>query len=145
MSSELVEHGTPCAILHLAKHFLSLSLIFKVFLTQIYSHSILSNLTFGGARYIATGHGFATAHVQFSTLYSRFAGPSIYLSMHTLIMLLNVTMVIWILHLIYFWITTLALCLALFIFNPHQFSFADLACQSCMRPAQRASRRMYLM
>lgn len=26
---------------------------------------------------------------------------------------------------IYFWISVLALCLAPFIFNPHQFSFSD--------------------
>lgn len=104
---------------------MSLSPVFEVFSTQVYSHSILSNLTYGGARYIATGRGFATARVQFSTLYSRFAGPSIYLGMRTLIMLLYVTMALWLPHLIYFWITTLALCLSPFIFNPHQFSFAD--------------------
>ena len=40
-------------------------------------------------------------------------------------MLLYVTLSLWIPHLIYFWITTLALCLSPFIFNPHQFSFAD--------------------
>ena len=123
--SELVERGTPRAILRLTKHFMSLSPVFEVFSTQIYCHSILSNLTFGGARYIATGRGFATARTQFSILYSRFAGPSIYLGMRTLIMLLYVTIAMWIPHLIYFWVTTLALCLAPFIFNPHQFSFSD--------------------
>ncbi|PAV18295.1 1,3-beta-glucan synthase [Pyrrhoderma noxium] len=91
----------------------------------IYCHSILSNLNYGGARYIATGRGFATSRVSFSTLYSRFAGPSIYFGMRTLIILLYVTLSLWIPHLIYFWITTLALCLSPFIFNPHQFSFAD--------------------
>ena len=48
-----------------------------------------------------------------------------YFSMQTLIMLLYVTLSLWISHLIYFLITTLALCLSPFIFNPHQFSFAD--------------------
>ena len=48
-----------------------------------------------------------------------------YFGMRTLIMLLYVTFSLWIPHLIYFWITTLALCLSPFIFNPHQFSFAD--------------------
>lgn len=99
--------------------------MFEVFSTQIYCHSILSNLTYGGARYIATGRGFATSRVNFSTLYSRFAGPSIYLGMRTLIMLLYVTMALPIPHLIYFWITTLGLCLAPFFFNPHQFSVGD--------------------
>jgi 1,3-beta-glucan synthase len=92
---------------------------------MIYTHSILNNLTFGGARYIATGRGFATTRISFSILYSRFAGPSIYLGMRTLIMLLYVTMAIWMPHLIYFWFSVLALCIAPFLFNPHQFSFTD--------------------
>jgi 1,3-beta-glucan synthase len=40
-------------------------------------------------------------------------------------MLLYITLSFWIPHLIYIWITALALCLSPFIFNPHQFSFAD--------------------
>ncbi|KAF7972714.1 hypothetical protein HWV62_41527 [Athelia sp. TMB] len=122
---ELVERGTGRAILRLGKQFLSCSPIFEVFSTQIYTHSILSNLTFGGARYIATGRGFATTRISFSILFSRFAGPSIYLGMRTLIMLLYVTMTIWTPYLIYFWITVAALCVAPFLFNPHQFSFTD--------------------
>jgi 1,3-beta-glucan synthase len=108
-----------------AKQFLSLSFIFEIFSTQIYTHSILSNLTFGGARYIATGRGFATTRINFSILLSRFAGPSIYLGMRTLIMLLYVTLTNWTWFLLYFWVSILALCLAPFMFNPHQFSFSD--------------------
>ena len=48
-----------------------------------------------------------------------------YFGMQTHIMLLYITLSLQISHLIYFWITTLALCLSPFIFNPHQFSFAD--------------------
>jgi len=96
-----------------------------MFSTQIYTHSILSNLTLGGARYIATGRGFATTRIYFSILFSRFAGPSIYLGMRTIIALLYVTLVLWTPYLIYFWITVLALCLAPFLFNPHQFVFSD--------------------
>lgn len=40
-------------------------------------------------------------------------------------MLLYVTMTIWTPFLIYFWITVAALCVAPFLFNPHQFSFTD--------------------
>ena len=80
-----------------------MSPIFEVFSTQIYSQAILSNLTFGGARYIATGRGFTTSRTHFSILYSRFAGPSIYMGMRTLIMLLYATITLWIPHLIYFW------------------------------------------
>ncbi|KZP21310.1 glycosyltransferase family 48 protein [Athelia psychrophila] len=122
---ELVERGVGRAIIRLGKQFLSCSPVFEVFSTQIYTHSILSNLTFGGARYIATGRGFATTRISFSILFSRFAGPSIYLGMRTLIMLLYVTLTIWTPYLIYFWITVAALCVAPFLFNPHQFSFAD--------------------
>ncbi|KAJ6511511.1 1,3-beta-glucan synthase [Mycena vitilis] len=122
---ELVERGTWKAIFRLAKQFGSLSPLFEVFSTQIYTHSILSNLTFGGARYIATGRGFATSRIHFSTLLSRFAGPSIYLGMRTLIMLLYVTLSMWTPYLIYFWISILSLCIAPFLFNPHQFVFSD--------------------
>ncbi|KIJ31383.1 glycosyltransferase family 48 protein [Sphaerobolus stellatus SS14] len=122
---ELTERGSVKAVTRLSRHFLSLSPVFEVFSTQIQTHSILSNLNFGGARYIATGRGFATARISFSILYSRFAGPAIYLGMRTLIMLLYVTMSLWIDHLIYFWISVLALCVAPFLFNPHQFSWPD--------------------
>jgi 1,3-beta-glucan synthase len=122
---ELVERGTWKAIFRLAKQFGSLSPVFEVFSTQIYTHSILSNLTFGGARYIATGRGFATTRIYFSILFSRFAGPSIYLGMRILIMLLYVTFTLWTPWLIYFWISILSLCIAPFLFNPHQFVFSD--------------------
>jgi 1,3-beta-glucan synthase len=123
--SELVERGTGSALIRLGKHFLSLSPIFEVFSTQIYSQSILSNLTFGGARYIATGRGFATTRIQFNILYSRFAGPSIYMGIRNLLLLLYASLTIWMPHLIYFWFSVLSLCIAPFLFNPHQFSIAD--------------------
>ncbi|EAU84099.2 1,3-beta-glucan synthase [Coprinopsis cinerea okayama7 len=122
---ELVERGTFKAVFRLAKQFGSLSPVFEVFSTQIYTHSILSNLTFGGARYIATGRGFATTRIFFNILFSRFAGPSIYLGMRTLLMLLYVTLSLWTPFLLYFWVSILALCIAPFWFNPHQFVFSD--------------------
>ncbi|KAH6910702.1 1,3-beta-glucan synthase [Coprinopsis sp. MPI-PUGE-AT-0042] len=122
---ELVERGTFKAVFRLAKQFGSLSPLFEVFSTQIYTHSILSNLTFGGARYIATGRGFATTRIYFNILLSRFAGPSIYLGMRTLLMLLYVTLSLWTPWLLYFWVSILALCIAPFWFNPHQFVFSD--------------------
>lgn len=102
-----------------------MSPLFEVFSTNIYSQSILSNLTFGGARYIATGRGFATTRISFSILYSRFAGPSIYMGMRNLLLLLYATLTVWMPHLIYFWISILSLCIAPFLFNPHQFSYVD--------------------
>ncbi|CCO26182.1 1,3-beta-glucan synthase [Rhizoctonia solani AG-1 IB] len=79
---ELTERGAGRAVLRLAKHFLSLSPMFEVFATQIQSNSILVNMSFGGARYIATGRGFATTRISFSILYSRFAGPILVLGLY---------------------------------------------------------------
>ncbi|KAG8784149.1 1,3-beta-D-glucan synthase [Ceratobasidium sp. 428] len=84
-SQELTKRGAGRALLRLSKHFLSFSPIFEVFLTQIQSNSIITNTSFGGARYIATGCSFATSRISFSILYFRFAGPSIYLGTRTLI------------------------------------------------------------
>ena len=113
-------------MLRLGKHFLSLSPIFEVFSTQIYSQAVLNNMSFGGARYIATGRGFATSRIPFNILYSRFAPPSIYMGMRNLLLLLYATMAIWIPHLIYFWFSVLSLCIAPFMFNPHQFSTMEI-------------------
>lgn len=124
-SLELLERGTGKALVRLGKQFLSLSPIFEVFSTRIYSQSIVSNLTFGGARYIATGRGFATTRISFTILYSRFAGPSIYMGMRNVLLLTYATMALWTPYLIYFWFSVASLCIAPFVFNPHQFNFAD--------------------
>ncbi|KAG0074287.1 1,3-beta-D-glucan synthase [Linnemannia elongata] len=102
---EFMERGFARSTIRLGKHFMSLSPLFEVFVTQIYTNSILTNLSFGGARYIATGRGFATTRTPFALLYSRFAGPSLYLGMRTLIMLIFASLTMWVPHLIYFWVT----------------------------------------
>lgn len=122
---EFMERGFTRSLVRLGKHFMSLSPFFEVFVTQIYANSILTNLSFGGARYIATGRGFATTRTPFAILYSRFAGPSLYLGMRTLIMLIFASLTMWVPHLIYFWVTVLALVISPFLFNPHQFAFTD--------------------
>ncbi|TIA75844.1 hypothetical protein E3P91_00230 [Wallemia ichthyophaga] len=122
---ELMDRGAWKAFIRLTKQFLSLSPVFEVFSTQIYRHSIVTSLTFGGARYIATGRGFATTRISFPLLFSRFAGPSIYMGMRTLLMLTFISLTMWVPHLLYFWFSGLALALAPFAFNPHQFSLYD--------------------
>lgn len=122
---ELTERGFWRAATRLGKHFASLSPMFEVFVCQIYANSLLQNLAFGGARYIGTGRGFATARIPFGVLYSRFAGPSIYLGARSLLMLLFATLTIWNPLLLYFWLSLLALCLSPFLYNPHQFSWDD--------------------
>ena len=122
---ELTERGFWRAATRLAKHFASGSPLFEVFVCQIYSNSLHQDLSFGGARYIGTGRGFATARIPFGVLYSRFAGPSIYLGARLLMMLLFATMTIWGVWTLYFWASLLAFCMCPFIFNPHQFSWND--------------------
>jgi 1,3-beta-glucan synthase len=108
------------------KQFCSLSLMFEVFVCQIYANSVQQNISFGGARYIGTGRGFATARIPFGVLYSRFAGPAIYFGARLLMMLLFATLTVWKGVLIYFWITLLALTISPFLYNPHQFAWTDL-------------------
>lgn len=122
---ELTERGFWRAATRLAKQFSSASPLFEVFVCQIYANSLHQNMSFGGARYIGTGRGFATARMPFGILFSRFAGPSIYLGARLLLMLLFGSMTVWGAWLIYFWVSLLSLCIAPFLFNPHQFAWSD--------------------
>lgn len=122
---ELTERGFWRAATRLMKHFGSLSPLFEVFVCQIYANSLLQDMAYGGARYIGTGRGFATARIPYGILYSRFAGPSIYLGARSLFMLLFATCTAWQPALAYFWISLMALCISPFIYNPHQFAWDD--------------------
>jgi 1,3-beta-glucan synthase len=122
---ELTERGFWRAATRLGKQFASGSPLFEVFVCQIYANSLLQDLSFGGARYIGTGRGFATARIPFGVLFSRFAGPSIYLGARMLMMLLFATVTIWGYWFLYFWASLLAFCMAPFLFNPHQFAWND--------------------
>lgn len=122
---ELIEKGLWKAVSRLIRHFVSLSPMFEVFVAQIYSSSIASDLSVGGARYIATGRGFATARIPFSVLYSRFAQSSIYVGARCMLMLFFGTVAHWQPALLWFWASLSALMLSPFIFNPHQFAWQD--------------------
>ncbi|KAL3420513.1 1,3-beta-glucan synthase component [Phlyctema vagabunda] len=122
---ELIERGPWRAAQRLAKQVASLSPVLEVFVCQNYANSVTQDMAFGGARYIGTGRGFATARIPFSLLFSRFAGPSIYTGGRLMLMLLFATLTNWQGVLVYFWISLLALCVAPFIFNPHQFAWDD--------------------
>jgi 1,3-beta-glucan synthase len=122
---EATERGLLRAATRFAKHICSLSPFFEVFVCQIYANSVQQDITFGGARYIGTGRGFATARIPFGVLYSRFAGPSIYFGARMLMMLLFATLTVWQAALIYFWVSLLALVISPFLYNPHQFAWSD--------------------
>ncbi|EGS22242.1 1,3-beta-glucan synthase component-like protein [Thermochaetoides thermophila DSM 1495] len=122
---ELMERGLLRAATRFAKQICSLSPFFEVFVCQIYANSVQADITFGGARYIGTGRGFATARIPFGVLYSRFAGPSIYFGARLCMMLLFATLTVWQVALVYFWVSLLALVISPFLYNPHQFAWTD--------------------
>ena len=122
---ELTERGFWRAATRFCKQFASWSPLFEVFVCQTYANALSQDLSFGGARYIGTGRGFATARIPFGVLYSRFAGPAIYLGARLLLMLLFATVTIWGYWLLYFWVSLLAFCVSPFLFNPHQFAWND--------------------
>ncbi|KAJ9071259.1 1,3-beta-D-glucan synthase [Entomophthora muscae] len=123
----LSEQGFVRMAARLGKQLASCSALFEIFTTQIFSHSILSNMSFGGARYIGTGRGFATTRQPFSTLYSRFASSSIYAGMRSLLYLLFACLSphMWSPFFIYFWFTVIGMTLSPWVFNPHQFSLME--------------------
>lgn len=122
---ELTERGIYKALTRICKHIASFSPVFEVFVTRIYSQSLVSDITIGGARYIATGRGFATVRVPFSTLYSRFAVESLYFGTISAILILYCSITMWSVPLIYFWVTVVSLLLSPFFFNPNQYSWND--------------------
>ncbi|KAG7832033.1 hypothetical protein KL920_000368 [Ogataea angusta] len=122
---ELIERGVWKCAYRFGRHFLSLSPLFEVFVAQIYSSSLLNDICVGGARYISTGRGFATARIPFSVLYARFADSTIYVGARCMIMLLFGTVAHWQAALLWFWISIVALMFSPFVFNPHQFSWED--------------------
>ncbi|KAG2233571.1 hypothetical protein INT48_009358 [Thamnidium elegans] len=122
---ELTERGFWRSLTRMGRHFISLSPLFEIFVTQIYTNSVLENLVYGGAMYIGTGRGFATSRIPFSTLYSRFTGPSIYIGARNFVIMLFASIAYWIPHLLYFWFTVVALMVSPFVFNPNQFSPID--------------------
>ncbi|ODV58493.1 1,3-beta-glucan synthase [Ascoidea rubescens DSM 1968] len=125
MVQELTERGVWKAFTRLGKHFASLSPCFEVFVCKIYAQSLVNDLAVGGARYIATGRGFATVRIPFSVLYSTFAPQSLYFGASNLPILLFCSISMWKTALLWFWITIIALCICPFLYNPNQYSYND--------------------
>ncbi|CCK70393.1 putative 1,3-beta-D-glucan synthase KNAG_0E01270 [Huiozyma naganishii CBS 8797] len=122
---ELLEKGMVKAFTRFLRHIISMAPLFEVFVCQVYSNSLLNDITFGGAKYIPTGRGLAITRIDFAILYSRFSTISIYTGIQIFLMLLFATVSMWQPALLWFWITVVSLCFAPFIFNPHQFSFSE--------------------
>ncbi len=125
VAHEVIDRGVLRAVTRFLKQLFSLSIFFEIFACQIYANAIEQDISYGGARYIGTGRGFATSRIPFGVLYSRFAGNSIYLGFRLLVILLFTSVTIWQAGLTYFWISVLALTISPFLFNPHQFAWGD--------------------
>lgn len=122
---ELTERGFYKAITRLSKQFASFSPLFEVFICKIYGHSLASDISIGGARYLATGRGFATIRVPFVTLYSRFAVESLYYGIICGLLIIYCSISMWITLLLYFWMSVVGLLICPFLYNPNQFSWND--------------------
>lgn len=122
---ELTERGFWRSVTRLGKHFVSLSPLFEIFVCQIYAQSLVHDLSIGGAKYISTGRGFATTRIPFFRLYTRFAQPSLYFGAISMLFLIYISVTIWRFCMLWFWVTSIALCFAPFFYNPHQFSVTD--------------------
>ncbi|SSD61339.1 related to 1,3-beta-glucan synthase component FKS1 [Saccharomycodes ludwigii] len=122
---ELTERGIWKAFSRIAKHFVSLSPFFEIFVCKIYAGSLVNNLAFGGARYIATGRGFAIVRTPFSSLYSKYAPVSFYFAIILALLLLITSLAAWDFTLLYFWFTLSALLFSPFVFNPNQFLWCE--------------------
>lgn len=125
VAHEVIDRGLLRAFTRFLKQLFSLSIFFEIFACQIYANAVEQDISYGGARYIGTGRGFATSRIPFGVLYSRFAGNSVYLGFRLLLILLFASVTIWQAGLTYFWISVLALTLSPFLFNPHQFAWSD--------------------
>lgn len=122
---ELTERGIWKAFTRISKHFASLSPLFEVFVCKIYAQSLINDLALGGAKYIATGRGFATIRVPFEVIYSRFASESLYFGALTALMIIYCTCAMYNISIVWFWFTIVGLCLSPFLYNPNQFSWND--------------------
>ncbi|KAJ1837651.1 1,3-beta-D-glucan synthase, partial [Coemansia sp. RSA 486] len=121
----LTEQGFARAISRLGKQFMSLSPLYEVQVTQVYFNSLMTNMAYGGARYIGTGRGFATSRLSFSTLFSRFSDSSIYFGARLMMLLTFFSAAYWKWPVLYFWISIAAMLITPFLYNPHQFVLTD--------------------
>jgi 1,3-beta-glucan synthase len=90
------------------------------------AYTLLYDLNFGRAGYIASGRGFATARNPFYQLYTAFAEPSIYLGLRLFLILTSVTHIMGFSHLAFFWFMVIPLMVAPFLFNPHMVRISSI-------------------
>lgn len=122
---ELTERGVYKSVTRLGKHFMSLSPLFEVFVCKIYAQSLISDISIGGAQYIATGRGFATKRESFSSLYARFAVETLNYGAYSLLFVIYISVSLWKISFIYLWLTVVGLLISPYLYNPNQFAWND--------------------
>lgn len=122
---EITEKGVFKTFKRIAYHFFSLAPLFEVLVCKVYAKSFTENLRFGGAKYVATGRGFATQRMNFHELYAKYADISIYSGGFGLLVTVFATLTMWRPALLWFYLTSLSLSFSPFIFNPHNFCIQD--------------------
>ncbi|KAF5213215.1 hypothetical protein E0198_000732 [Clavispora lusitaniae] len=122
---EITEKGVLNTLKRVTHHFFSLAPLFEVLVCKVYAKSFTENLRFGGAKYVATGRGFATERVKFHELYSKYADVSIYAGGFGLLVTIFATLTMWRPALFWFYLTSFALCFSPFVFNPHNFCLQE--------------------
>lgn len=122
---EITEKGVLKTFKRIIYHFFSLAPLFEVLVCKVYAKSFTENLRFGGAKYVATGRGFATQRMAFHELYAKYAGISIYSGGFGLLVTVFATLTMWRPALLWFYLTSFSLSFSPFIFNPHNFCIQD--------------------
>jgi 1,3-beta-glucan synthase len=119
----LLETGLWSACKRLFKQWLSLSLLFEVFVAQVHASAFLSSLKNAKAKYHATGRGLAISRQSFISLYAAFSRSCILFGMELTLLLAYVGTHIWIPHFGYFCVVCVGLAVSPFLFNPYQFGW----------------------
>lgn len=117
---ELTEKGVFKALERLTKHILSLSSLFEIFVCKVYAHSLIRDLSVGGALYIPTGRGFATKRESFNDLFFRFGYVSLRSGTFSILLMSYISIHLWSPSFIYLWMTILGLVVSPFLYNPNQ-------------------------
>ncbi|KAJ3299902.1 hypothetical protein HK104_006053 [Borealophlyctis nickersoniae] len=121
----IIERGRG-AFWRYLKQVASLSVVFSIFGTQIWSRSFLNTANYGQARYVNTGRSLELVRKPFYAVYSNYSE----LALRTGMLLVGGVLFATVSNeatggLAFFWITLIPLVIAPFWFNPHQFRLRD--------------------
>jgi len=123
-----IEEGLRAALRSVANSLLSLSPVFSAFQSKLMGHYFETTVHYGGAQYIPTGRGLATAREPFQKLFQTFAGTHMQDGFEIAVFMCISARVEygWAFYLCMLF-SIMSWTLAPFIFNPKQFDDPRLA------------------